>query len=314
MDGITALPLLKKKAPDTDIIICSTLSSRGADISMKAIQLGATDCLVKPTSSSELRSADEFRDTLVNMVRALGAQKRKDRRRAPSQKTPSVGDAKPAGDSSKAPRSTGQNYALRNGPDIYTGKPAILAIGSSTGGPQALFRCLGDIGALDIPVVITQHMPKTFTAILAQHIAQNTGIPCREGTDGMKLEAGHIYIAPGGHHMEFTSKNGPTSIKITDGPPEKFCKPSVEPMMRSLIDIYGKKVMAVILTGMGSDGRDACEQLARIGGQIYAQDEQSSVVWGMPGAVAQAGLCTKVLPLSDIGSAVRNFITKDKAA
>ena len=151
-------------------------------------------------------------------------------------------------------------------------------------------------------------MPKTFTALLADHIQNNCGIPCHEGAEGMVLENGHAYIAPGGHHMVFTRENGKIIIALNEGPPENYCKPSVEPMMRSIIGLYGNKTLGVMLTGMGNDGLQSFRILAEKGGNIIAQDEKSSVVWGMPGAVATAGLCTEVLPLNEIGPWLRKNV------
>ena len=197
---------------------------------------------------------------------------------------------------------------LRNDPHAYKGKPAIVAIGSSTGGPQALFKVLKHFSGFDVPIVITQHMPATFTKILADHIGQQTGIPAHEGEDGMPVEKGHIYVAPGGKHMLFEQKVTGLQIKLDDGPPENFCKPSVEPMFRSVIDVFGNKVYGLILTGMGNDGIGAGKLLNDGGGHLVAQDKATSVVWGMPGAVAKAGYCTFVLPLNEIGPHIRRAV------
>ena len=164
-------------------------------------------------------------------------------------------------------------------PPTAINKPEILAIGSSTGGPNALREVLKDLNNFPLPIVITQHMPKTFTAILAGHINQIEGIECSEGADGMILEPGKVYIAPGGSHMCFEKKSLDTIIKLNDGPPECFCKPSVNPMMRSLVDIYQSRIMAVILTGMGDDGLEGCKKIVEAGGRVIAQDAETSVVY-----------------------------------
>jgi len=183
-------------------------------------------------------------------------------------------------------------------------RPKILAIGSSTGGPQALMKFFaGFKRPPSVPIVITQHMPATFTAILADHLGQSTGWPAMEGKDGMAIKPGEIYVAPGGKHMEVVDDQGTHKLRLTDDPPENFCRPAVDPMFRSIAKIFGEQVLAVILTGMGHDGLKGSRELTRGGATVLAQDEASSVVWGMPGAVATAGLCTEVLPLDELGAA-----------
>ena len=187
--------------------------------------------------------------------------------------------------------------------------PRILAVGSSTGGPQALIEVFKTIGPkLDnIPTVITQHMPATFTTILASHIEKASGRPCREGEDGEIIKPGHIYVAPGGRHMVLTSKAGQTAIKLTDGPAINFCKPAVDPLFETVAEIYGSASLALILTGMGHDGAKGGEAIAMKGGTLLAQDEATSVVWGMPGAAAMTGCCSALLPLNEIGGKLINI-------
>ena len=152
-------------------------------------------------------------------------------------------------------------------------------------------------------------MPASFTAILAQHITTQTGISTIEGADNMKVEAGKAYVAPGGKHMLFKkNENNELVVQLDDGPMENFCKPAVDPMLRSLLNIYGNKILCAILTGMGSDGLKSCEQLTTAGGFLYAQDAETSVVWGMPGAVATANICSGVLPIDEMGKKLRSII------
>jgi len=302
MDGITALPLILKEKPDAKILMCSTLSRQGASISMKALSLGAAECLVKPTSNTEIGGSDEFRGNLLRLVKTLGPARSA---AATAQPQPPAA-AKHTPPPAAAPAAP--NITLRSKSQAYTARPAIIGIGSSTGGPQALFNVLNDVGGCPVPIVITQHMPKTFTAILAEHIQQNCHLPAHEGADGMALEKGHVYIAPGGHHMEIERTDQTAHIRLNEGPPENYCKPSVDPMMRSLIDAYGKKTLGIMLTGMGHDGLNSFTALAAAGGNIIAQDEKTSVVWGMPGAVAMAGLCTEIMPLAQIGPWIRKNV------
>ncbi|MDZ7714076.1 MAG: chemotaxis protein CheB [Rhodovibrio sp.] len=195
-----------------------------------------------------------------------------------------------------------------------THRPDVLAIGSSTGGPQALFKFLGGLGRVTQPVLITQHMPATFTALLADHIGRQTKLTCSEGRDGDPLAGGHVYIAPGGKHMTVAKDaGGQLRIKLDDGPPENFCKPSVDPMLRSLSRVYGGRLLTVILTGMGSDGLKGAEVAVQAGAHVLAQDEATSVVWGMPRAVAKAGLCSAVLPIGELATAVQKLIVRNAA-
>jgi two-component system chemotaxis response regulator CheB len=191
--------------------------------------------------------------------------------------------------------------------------PQVLAIGSSTGGPQALLEVLGHLGTIKQPVLITQHMPATFTSLLADHIGRQASMTCSEARDGDRVAEGHIHVAPGGYHMVAERDGGSVKIRLSDAPPENFCRPSVDPMLRSLVEIYGSKCLAVILTGMGHDGLKGCETLVNAGGHVIAQDEATSVVWGMPGAVAKAGLCSAILPLKDIASQIRQVTMRSAA-
>lgn len=288
MDGLTALPKIKELQPDVIVIMASTLTKRNAEISLRALSLGADDYIAKPSSREEFRSAEDFKRELVEKVQTLAAR-RKGRpvvvRKAASTV---VSDIFPA----RKP------IELRS---AGSARPDVLAIGSSTGGPKALADCLKPITAgITLPIIITQHMPPTFTEILAKHLGDVTGWPSVEGVDGDIIMPKHIYVAPGAHHM-LVARKGPNKIlRITDDPPENFCRPSVDPMLRSMAEVYGPNVLVLILTGMGSDGRAGCERIVQCGGTVIAQDEETSVVWGMPGAVAVTGLCSAVLPINEI--------------
>ena len=291
MDGLTALPKIKELRPDVVVIMASTLTKRNAEISLRALSLGADDYIAKPTSREELRSAEDFKRELVEKVYALAARKKGWPVVRPSRR----GAAAPAARQVFPARKT---IELRS---VGGARPEVLAIGSSTGGPKALAECLVPITAgISLPIVITQHMPPTFTEILAKHLGDLTGWPCAEGNDGELIRARHIYVAPGGYHMLVAKQGLHKIIRITDDPPENFCRPSVDPMLRSLAEAYGPNILVLILTGMGSDGHAGCERIVQCGGTVIAQDEQTSVVWGMPGAVAVTGLCSAVLPINEI--------------
>lgn len=311
MDGITALPKIIEAAPGVRVLMCSTLTVRNAEITMKAFSLGATDTIAKPSNSSEIRSADDFKVEILRKVKALGRHKLAGSATAPRPAAPSspiTPGIYTGGQGGTLKQKTA--FELHKNLPGQVFKPNVLAIGSSTGGPQALFKVIAHLKGFDVPIIITQHMPPMFTKILAQHITQQTGVTAHEGETGMKIENGHIYIAPGGFHMMFEKKGVDVFIVLNEGPHENFCRPSVDPMIRSAIATWGPKFMTVILTGMGSDGLPSAKMLVEDGGRVIAQDQESSVVWGMPGAVATNGLCTAVLPLQDIGPYVRQAFGK----
>lgn len=316
MDGLTALPLLLKKKPKTKVIMASTLTTPNASASMKALALGAADYIPKPTSSSDISGvggSDTFKRDLVAKVEALGIVARRQAGKPLDEGEKATIRTSPAaaggGKNAKALIYTG-NVVLRPEGTMRR-RPKILAVGSSTGGPEALmtfFKALDkDIG---IPVVLTQHMPPRFTTMLAEHITQKTGFKCTEASDGMALVANQILLAPGDYHMEVAGNEASAHVKLNQNPPENFCRPAVDPMLRSLVPIYGNRILSVILTGMGSDGLKGGKVLTEAGGEMVAQDEDTSVVWGMPGAVATGGLCTAVLPLDQLGGYVASRIKK----
>ena len=305
MDGLTALPKLLQKKPKLQVIVASTLTRKNAEISLKALRMGAADYVTKPSARSELHAADGFRRELCEKVKALGIKARGTALSARS--APVSGKAAAPATKSKPPapplRSAGVSLS-----------PQILAIGSSTGGPQALFKVLGGLkDDLDIPVMVTQHMPATFTTLLAEHVNRVTGLPCSEAADGMQIKPGHVYIAPGDYHMTLDAATAIRTIRLNQDAPENFCRPSVDPMLRSLSKIYGARLLIVILTGMGSDGMRGSETAVQSGARVIAQDEATSVVWGMPGAVAQRGICSAILPLDEIAPYVRKLSLRSAA-
>lgn len=273
MDGMTALPLLLRADPGLKVIMASTLTTRGADVALRALRLGAADYVPKP---SAVTGDETFRRELVEKVKGLGRMRRR--------------VAQPARDM----------VGLRLRPAAIV-PPRLLAVGSSTGGPQALFTLVQGLGRmLNVPVVLTQHMPATFTPILAEHISKLGGMPCAEAKDGEALTAGRIYLAPGDRHLLINAARAGFQARLTSDPPENFCRPSVDPMLRSAAAASDGRVLVAMLTGMGQDGLAGTRRVIDAGGSAVAQDEATSVVWGMPGAVAQAGLCHAVLPLPRI--------------
>jgi two-component system chemotaxis response regulator CheB len=312
LDGISALPLLLAKKPNLIIIMASTLTRRNAEISFKALSLGASDYIPKPESTREPTAAETFRHDLIQKIRHLGA---KVRRAVPASASPPLA---PVLDRSREtlPRppsaQTAHSQLLRR--PFSPQAPRVLLIGSSTGGPQALMKLVGEIGAVidRFPVLITQHMPPTFTTILAEHLARSSRRPAHEAIDGEIVKAGQIYLAPGGRHMRLARHGADAVIALDDGPPVNFCKPAVDPLFTSAIDVWQGGVLAVVLTGMGSDGMRGGKEIVAAGGNVIAQDEASSVVWGMPGAAANAGICAAVLPLDQIAPKLVRLFSGDR--
>jgi two-component system chemotaxis response regulator CheB len=302
LDGIAALPLLLAKKRNLVVIMASTLTRRNAEISFKALSLGASDYIPKPESTREPSAAETFRHDLIQKIRHLGAKVRRKVPVAPS--PPLVPGPDRASDlparSALAPVANPQ--LLRRA--FSTHPPRALLIGASTGGPQALMSLVAGIGPVidRFPVLITQHMPPTFTTILAEHLARASQRPAREGIDGELIKPGRIYLAPGGHHMRAVRQGVHAAIALDDGPPVNFCKPAVDPMFASATEVWQGGALAVVLTGMGSDGMRGGKEIVAAGGSVIAQDEASSVVWGMPGAATHAGICAAVLPLNQIAA------------
>jgi two-component system, chemotaxis family, protein-glutamate methylesterase/glutaminase len=301
MDGLTALPQILAAAPGVKVIMASTLTQRNAQISIKALQAGAADYVAKPSSTTDIHAGPDFRRELVEKVKALGAAGRK--RRAERGETPKPSDLpfRPPAHALKPP--VKGDIKLRAAAQR---PPEVIAIGSSTGGPQALLAVLTKFpNSIRLPILITQHMPATFTSILAEHLGRASGWPCAEAVDGEPVRANRIYVAPGDFHMKVAVENGARLIRLTKEPPENFCRPAVDPMFRSVAQVYGAGVLGVVLTGMGSDGVRGARSVVEAGGAVIAQDEATSVVWGMPGAAAAAGVCSAVLPLAEITTYLR---------
>jgi len=270
MDGLAALPKLLEAEPGVAVIMASALTRRHADMSLRALRLGAADYVPKPQAGADAA----FFEELKTKIKAHGARVR--RACAP------------------APKAAPANPAL------WRCTPRAVAIGASTGGPPALLHIFARAkGKIRTPVFITQHMPATFTAMLAEQIAQVSGAPACEGGEGMRVRAGCVYVAPGGSHMVAERDANGVVLHLSDAPPENFCKPAVDPMLRSLAKAYGRDLLAAVLTGMGRDGADGCVAVADAGGRFFVQDEASSVVWGMPGAAFRTGRAMGQLNLTE---------------
>src|SRR3984957_322943 len=311
LDVISALPLRLAKKRNLIIIMAFTLTRRNAEISFKALSLGASDYIPKPESTREAGAADIFHHDLIQKIRSLGA---KARRTVPVSLSPSLAPALDRlRELSLRSAAVAQPTLMRR--PFSSQAPRVLVIGSSTGGPQALMTLVTDLGPVidRFPVLITQHMPPTFTTILAEHLARSSRRPALEAVDGEIVKAGRIYLAPGGRHMRVVRHGIDTVIVLDDGPPVNFCKPAVDPLFTSAIEVWQGGVLALVLTGMGSDGMRGGKEIVAAGGSVIAQDEASSVVWGMPGAAANAGICSAILPLNQIAPKLVRLFSGDRA-
>jgi two-component system chemotaxis response regulator CheB len=291
MDGLETLAAIRATYPRLPVIMFSSLTERAASATLKALTLGASDYVTKPSAGNVAASLQQVREQLLPKCKALVSGR-------------AVGPREPAV-ASRAPR---PEPRLARAP----GTVEILAIGCSTGGPNALTALLEKLPqALPVPVVIVQHMPPLFTRLLAERLKAHTGSSVREAQGGEVLSAGDIWIAPGDHHL-VVRRDG--TLAVHKGPPENSCRPAVDVMVRSVVEAYGAGTFAVILTGMGQDGLRGCESVREAGGQIVVQDEATSVVWGMPGFVANAGLADAVLPLQEIPAEITRRIGSARRA
>jgi two-component system, chemotaxis family, protein-glutamate methylesterase/glutaminase len=281
MNGLATLKALRAAAYKMPVVMFSTLTERGAEATIDALALGASDYVAKPTGNGDYNAARErIREALVPRIKALC------RRQIPATSAAAV----------SAQLHTTAGRRLKSGP------VKALAIGCSTGGPNALAAILPAIPEdFPAPVLIVQHMPPTFTRFLAQRLTTSCRMPVEEAVDGTVLRPGTMWVAPGGYHMLLESAQSVAKIRISQGPPENSCRPSVDVLFRSVADLFAGSTLAVVLTGMGQDGLRGCEQLSSLGAEILAQDEATSIVWGMPGFVARGGLADAVLPLPAIG-------------
>ncbi len=287
MDGMTALPHLLKLRPAPTVIVASALTQRGAAAAMAALRAGAADYVPKPTAAGGGIADPAFRNELLAKLRGWARMRR-------------TASATPA----PAPRNTALHLAR---------PPRAIGIGSSTGGPQALALLVRHLPrGMAVPLVVVQHMPAGFTTMLADHLNRLGGPPAAEARDGEPLLPGRLYVAPGDRHLLVEAQPGGLKAVLSDAPPENFCRPAVDPMLRTLSAATDGRVLAVMLTGMGQDGLLGCRAVAAAGGAVIAQDEASSVVWGMPGAVAKAGLAKWQGPPDALAGQIRQALGLEK--
>ncbi|HEY5087071.1 MAG TPA: chemotaxis-specific protein-glutamate methyltransferase CheB [Gemmatimonadaceae bacterium] len=295
MDGLTALPLISQRHPRARVLVTSSLTHQSASVTMKALALGAVDYVYKPTARvSGVFGVETAAAEIVAKIRAV-AQPASERRN----------DASPARLSDQA-----ASRSMRIAQPVGDFEPQVLALAASTGGPNALAAVIAGLPRdFPLPVLVTQHMPPLFTTMFAQRLARESRLACEEARDGEILEAGRIYVAPGDHHMIVLSAGiGRTpTVHITSDPPEHHCRPAADPMLRTAAQAFPNGVLAVVLTGMGEDGRQGCEAVVAAGGRVVVQDESTSVVWGMPGSVVASGIPCSILPLQSISAHVASL-------
>ncbi|OUW16753.1 MAG: chemotaxis response regulator protein-glutamate methylesterase [Opitutales bacterium TMED158] len=285
MNGLETVKAIRKTHPKLPIIMFSTLTEKGGWATLEALSEGANDYVTKPANVGNVTEGLER--LKKDMIPKLKAQ------------CPHLVQSPSASRSLFA--NSGKSSAGRSRLPLTT-RPDILCIGTSTGGPNALADLVQDLPVkLKIPVVLVQHMPPTFTLLLAERLNKLSPNKCVEARHGMPLENGCIYLAPGDKHMVVVREGVSTRVELNEDPPENSCRPAVDVLFRSVSEIYGPKTLGVILTGMGKDGLNGSEAIVENGGSVVAQDEESSVVWGMPGYVAEAGLAEKLLPLNEVG-------------
>ena len=295
MDGLETVRQLRKIDRRVPIIMFSTLTEHGASATLEALSLGATDYVTKPSNTDMAGTMETVTNELIPRIRALC--------HLPDARMPSI------------PTVT-MTPAVRTLQKPRAALPVhLVAIGVSTGGPDALARLLPTLPSnLPVPIVIAQHMPPIFTTMLAARLAAKCALDVRECKSGEPLSPGCVYIAPGDFHMILSDEGGVVCLRTNQSAKENYCRPSVDVLFRSAAQVYGGRTLAVILTGMGQDGVKGCEVLANLGARIVVQDEASSVVWGMPGFVARNGLADKIVPLDQIGLEIVRATTLQAAA
>jgi two-component system chemotaxis response regulator CheB len=277
LDGLATLRELRRKHR-TPVIMFSTLSVAGATATLEALAAGATDFVTKPANVGSIAESQRMvRDQLIPRIHTLGGRHR------PAPVAPVV------------------TRPLAR-PPVRTGRIAAITIAASTGGPDALAQVLTRLPAtFPVPILVVQHMPPVFTRMFAERLDRTAAVKVVEAADGMPVTPGVVYIAPGDRHLTVVGKAASATTRLTQAPPENSCRPAADVLFRSVAEVYGATGLAVVLTGMGQDGKRGAEQLRTAGAEVVAQDQASSVVWGMPGAVVQAGLATTVLPVAEIG-------------
>jgi two-component system, chemotaxis family, protein-glutamate methylesterase/glutaminase len=298
MDGLATVRELRKIDTRVPIIMFSRLTEREASVTLEALSLGVTDYVTKPSCVDMPATIEALSRELIPKIRALC--------HLPEAQTSFAPGARPGVQTPPIP--------MPHRPRLLS-PVEVVAIGVSTGGPDALARLLPSLPAdFPVPIVIAQHMPPIFTSLLAGRLSSTSAMPVRECVSGEPLMPGCAIIAPGDFHMVVSEENGLVLLKTHQAAKENFCRPSVDVLFHSIARVYEARALAVVLTGMGQDGLKGCETLRGLGARIYVQDEASSVVWGMPGFVARGGLADKILPLDQMAAEIVRATTMQTAA
>lgn len=298
LDGIQTLRELRRTNRRAAVIMFSTLTERGAAATLEALAAGASDYVTKPAGAAGLAEASaRLRTELIPRIKHLA------RRRPPAGREAAAGSpvppARPPIVGAAATRPAGSL------PRRSADKVEVVAIGVSTGGPNALAELLPALPAgFPVPVLVVQHMPPTFTRLLAERLDRVSSLAVCEAETGMPIKPGHVYVAPGDHHLVVERTGGSVVTRINQDPPENSCRPSVDVLFRSVAEVYGAHALGVVMTGMGQDGLRGSQVLVERGAMVLAQDEATSVVWGMPGYVVRAGVADAVLPLGALAGEI----------
>jgi two-component system chemotaxis response regulator CheB len=314
MDGLETLRELKRSGSRVRVVLFSTYTRHGAKATLDALWLGADDYATKVSASDLVAASRCVQTELIPKIKALCPP---DDAPGPAATLPPAELLVPAGPP-PAVRATATRAReilgdRASGRSAAPGRTEIIAIGASTGGPRALATLLEFLPRdLAAPIVIVQHMPPLFTRSLAERLDGGTPLRCAEGEDGAVLTPGTVWIAPGNWHMCVAREGSATVLRLTGDPPENSCRPAADPLFRSVADVYGAGALGVVLTGMGQDGLRGAERIKQRGGAILVQDEASSVVWGMPGAVAKAGLADRILPVRDIAAEIARRVASGR--
>ena len=289
-NGLEVLEDIIKTKP-TKVIMLSAYSRAGASATIRALELGAVDFIAKPSGEISL-GLEKLKDEIISKIK-LAANFSLDKYMAVISST---------------------GAAAQVAQEKITGAKRLVIIGASTGGPKAILTIMKSIpGDIRAAFLIVQHMPKGFTLSFAERIAWETGIRTKEAEEGDMVNYGRVFVAPAGSHLVFVKNNGRVKIKLTQDPLVNFVRPSIDVSMSSAVDIFGDQIIGVILSGMGKDGLEGARKIKEAGGKIFVQDEESSVVWGMPGSVSKAGLTDGVLPLGQIADVlIRNIRGQNK--
>jgi two-component system chemotaxis response regulator CheB len=291
MNGLEMLAALRKTHPSLPVIMFSVFTESGSTATLSALAYAAVDYVTKPPSGTGTDVASKIiREDLVPKIKLH---------------LPAADGAECAVPQPKMIPASYPDVSIRQQAEWLTRRVDVVVIAVSTGGPNALEELLPCFPAdFPVPILIVQHMPPVFTKLLANRLAAKSRISITEASANSVLKPGHAWLAPGGSHMAVERINGEARIKISQSPPHNSCRPSADILFRSAADVFGSHVLAVVMTGMGQDGLRGCERIREVGGQILAQDQASSVVWGMPKFVAQAGLVDQILPLGQLGQEI----------